>query len=142
MSTLRPLRIFVVDDEPVIAETVVEILGLSGFSASSFSNPFDVLIRARSDAPDLLISDVMMPKLSGIELSIQMKSLCPNCVILLFSGCANVGLMLGSAQARGYDFNLLQKPVHPKDLLDRIRTIEAEHFLHAHPSTILEGAAD
>jgi CheY-like chemotaxis protein len=110
-----PLRIFVIDDEPVIAETVVAILRLNGFSASSFSNTFDVLNSAQSDAPDLLISDVTMPKLFGIELSIRMK---------------------------GYDFNLLQKPVYPKDLLDRIRTIEAERSLRAHPATMLEGAAN
>lgn len=129
MKQRRGLNIFVVDDEPLIVETVVAILRLDGFSASSFTNPLDVLAMARSGAPDLLISDVMMPHLSGIELAIRMKDLCPHCKILLFSGHRNADLMLESAQAKGYDFSLVSKPIYPKDLLDRIRLIEADHSL-------------
>src|ERR1035441_3120303 len=119
MNQRRLFSIFVVDDEPVIVKTVVALLRINGFSASPFTNPLDALKRAQSKVPDLLISDVMMPLLSGIELAIRMKDLCPGCKILLFSGYGNGDLMLKSAQAKGYKFNLLEKPVSPKKLLDR-----------------------
>jgi FixJ family two-component response regulator len=135
MKQLRLLSIFVVDDEPVIVKTVVALLQINGFSASPFTNPLDVLNKAQFEAPDLLICDVMMPQLSGIELAIRIKDLCPHCKILLFSGHGNVNLMLESAQAKGYDFNLLSKPVHPKDLLDRVRLIETDHSLSPRSAT-------
>lgn len=135
MKQLRILSIFVVDDEPVIAKTVVALLQINGFSASPFTNPLDALNKAQFEAPDLLICDVMMPQLSGIELAIRIKDLCPQCKILLFSGHGNLDLMLESAQAKGYDFNLLSKPVHPKDLLDRVRLIEADHFSRLRSAT-------
>jgi two-component system OmpR family response regulator len=57
--------VFVVDDEKTIAETLVTILHLSGFAAKSFTDPREALSAALDDAPDLLLSDVMMPELSG-----------------------------------------------------------------------------
>src|ERR1035438_9104878 len=120
------LRVYVVDDEPVIVKSVVAILRVNGFSASSFTNPLDALLRAQSDTPDLLISAVRMRQLSGIELAIRMKDLCPSCKILLFSGYGNSDLMLESAQSKGYGFDLLSKPICPQDLLDCVRGIEAE----------------
>jgi DNA-binding NtrC family response regulator len=116
--------VFVVDDEEVIASTLTMILRLQGgFRARSFSKPLEALEAAHLEAPDLLISDVVMPLLSGIELAIRMKELCPNCKVLLFSGQAATAHLLEAAQADGHDFDLLLKPVHPADLLIKIRNL-------------------
>ena len=61
-----------------------------------------------------------MPGISGIELAIQMRTQRPNCKILLFSGQAATWDLLEGARAQGYDFRLLQKPVHPSKLLFEI----------------------
>jgi hypothetical protein len=61
---------------------------------------------------------------------------------LLFSGHRIVDLMLESAQAKGYDFNLLSKPVHPKDLLDRVRLIESDHSSRLRSATRRERVPD
>lgn len=116
-------RVFVVDDEPVIATTLGVILRQQGFEAHSFNLPLEALQAAREKAPDLLISDVVMPLLSGIELAIQLREFCPNCKVLLFSGQAATAGMLESARAAGHDFEVLAKPVHPTDLLKKIRTV-------------------
>jgi DNA-binding NtrC family response regulator len=113
-------RIFVVDDEPVIASSLAAILQMSGFSARFFTCPLEALAAARSESPDLIISDVAMPDISGIDLAIQMRAQYPNCKILLFSGQAGTSDLLESARARGYDFRLLQKPVHPTEFLFEI----------------------
>jgi DNA-binding NtrC family response regulator len=116
--------VFVVDDEEVIASTLTMILRLQGgFRARAFSKPLEALEAARLESPDLLISDVVMPLLSGIELAIKVKELCPDCKILLFSGQASTAHLLEAAQANGYNFDLLLKPVHPADLLIRIRDL-------------------
>jgi CheY-like chemotaxis protein len=110
-------RIFVVDDEPVIASTLAAILQMNGFSAKFFTCPLEALTAARSKAPDLLISDVVMPGISGIELAIRMRAQYPTCKILLFSGQAATVDLLEDARAQGHQFDLLLKPVPPTEFL-------------------------
>jgi CheY-like chemotaxis protein len=110
-------RIFVVDDEPVIASTLATILQMNGFSAKFFTSPLEALTAARLKAPDLLISDVTMPGISGIDLAMKMRAQYPKCKILLFSGHpATLGL-IKEARAQGHEFHLLLKPVPPAELL-------------------------
>jgi DNA-binding NtrC family response regulator len=116
----KQLRVFVVDDEFVIASTLGLILRHKGFDAISFHSPLDALEAAPSQAPDLLIADVVMPQLSGIELAIRVQGQCPDCKVLLFSGQAATAGMLEAAYARGHNFEILSKPVHPTDLLRKI----------------------
>jgi CheY-like chemotaxis protein len=113
-------RIFVVDDEPVIASSLAAILRMNGFSTRFFTSPLAALAAARSESPDLVISDVAMPDISGIELAIQMRAQYPNCKILLFSGQAATLDLMEGARAQGYDFRLLQKPVFPSVFLSEI----------------------
>lgn len=127
-------QIFVVDDERIIAEPLATILNRSGFRARSFVDPIDALSAARTatelDVPDMLISDVMMPRLSGIELAIQIKQLCPKCKVLLFSGQAGTTDLLQKARGEGHDFYLMSKPIHPSDLLFQVRrqaTMNVDH---------------
>jgi DNA-binding response OmpR family regulator len=123
----RPIpRIFVVDDEPLIAATLTTILHMNGFSARFFTKPLEALAAARWDAPDLLISDVAMPALSGVDLAIQIKAQYPDCKILLFSGQAGTLDLLEDAHNQGHDFQLLQKPVHPSVMLARIVALVTE----------------
>jgi DNA-binding NtrC family response regulator len=116
--------VFVVDDEQVIASSLAMILRLQGgFHARSFTKPLDALEAAQLEAPDLLIADIVMPQLSGIDLAIQVQECCPNCKVLLFSGQASSAHLLKTARANGHDFEVLSKPVYPADLLARIRNL-------------------
>ena len=115
--------VFVVDDEQVIASSLATILRHLGFDATSFIEPLDALSAARLQNPDLLITDVVMPQLSGIDLAIQVQECCSNCKVLLFSGQATTADLLQAARANGHDFELVLKPVHPKDLLSKIQQL-------------------
>ncbi len=114
--------VFVVDDETVIAHTLSVILNQAGFKATAFDHP-EKAIAARAEAsPDLLISDVMMPGMTGVELAVHFRKVQPDCKVLLFSGQAATADLLEKARAEGYDFELLTKPVHPADLLAKLRS--------------------
>jgi len=115
----RPV-ILVVDDESAIADTLAQILTLSGYAAMPVYDAEEALETALLMPPELLITDVMLPGMSGIELAIQVRRIFPYCRILLFSGQAATSDLLTSAALAGHHFTLLTKPVHPTDLLHRV----------------------
>ena len=118
--TSKP-RILVVDDERRIADTLVIILNQSGFDASAVYTGTDAVDQARASQPDLVITDVIMPDMNGIDAAIQIREILPACKILLFSGQAATADLLEKARAEGHEFEILAKPVHPQDLLAKLR---------------------
>jgi len=112
--------VFVVDDEPLIALTLAMVLQSSGFDATSFTDPLEAFRAAHFEAPDLLLSDVMMPFLSGIDLAAKVKAFCPDCKVLLLSGEAALADQLMDNSPPQERFEILQKPVRPAALVQRI----------------------
>lgn len=117
----RKPKVLVVDDERVIADTLAIILNQHGFEASAVYTGNGAVERARVEKPDLIISDVIMPDMNGIEAAINIRSFLPNCKILLFSGQAATADLLERARSQGHEFEILAKPVHPQDLLAKLR---------------------
>ena len=117
---MRKATVMVVDDEHTIADTLAIILNGAGFLASAVYSGMEAFEMAKVRRPDLVISDVMMPDLNGIDAMIMIRGILPSCKILLFSGQAGTVDLLKDARARGYDFEILAKPVHPKDLIARL----------------------
>ena len=115
-SGYRP-SVLIVDDESVIADTLTEILNRSGYAATAAYDAESAMESALMKPPEMLITDVVLPGMNGIELAIQIKRIFPDCKTLLFSGQASTSDMLTSAKSAGHHFTLLSKPVHPKDLL-------------------------
>ncbi len=121
MDVVRKRRVLVVDDEHVIADTLAKILDLNGYEASAVYTGTAAVESARALQPDLIISDVIMPDMDGIQAAIRIRSFLPNCKILLFSGQAATADLLENARAQGHEFEILGKPVHPSDLLAKLR---------------------
>lgn len=115
----QPL-VLVVDDERVIADTLSIILSKSGFTTITAYDGASALRLAIAAPPDLIITDVMMPGMTGIELAITISQTIPACKILLFSGQAATVDLLEQARDAGHNFTTLTKPVHPTDMLRRI----------------------
>jgi DNA-binding response OmpR family regulator len=115
------ISIYLVDDEELITKSLAHILRNEGFVVTSFNNPLKALSRMKTDAPDVLISDVMMPELSGIDLAMETRKVLPGCKILLFSGAADD--LLHTAGGQGIEFRLLSKPLHPVRLLEEIELL-------------------
>jgi len=115
------VRVLVVDDEPVIADTVAEILNSNGFDAKGVYGGQDALEIAERFIPDILLTDVLMPKISGIDLAIALRKLHPNTRVLLFSGQAATSGVLDGARNNGYEFEVLPKPIPPDQLIHKLR---------------------
>jgi CheY-like chemotaxis protein len=109
--------VLVVDDESVIAETVAAILSRSGYAVMTAYDAPEAMEIALLSPPELLITDVSLPGMSGIELAITVRRIFPDCKILLFSGHAATAGLMAVAERSGHAFTLLSKPVHPRELL-------------------------
>ena len=121
----------VVDDESIIADTLAEILNRSGYAAVAAYDGDSALETALLSPPEMLITDVVLPGMSGIELAITIRRIFPDCKIILFSGQASTADLLAAARKDGHHFTLLNKPLHPQDLLARV----SENFA-SHKSTV------
>jgi len=121
MPVARKPKVLVVDDEQVIADTLAKILDLNGFEASAVYTGTAAVESARAIEPDLVISDVIMPDMNGIEAAISIRNLLPQCKILLFSGQAATADLLENARAQGHEFDIVAKPIHPADLLAKLK---------------------
>ncbi len=119
----HPPVVLIVDDEPIIADTLAAILTHHGFAAMSAYDGEHALALAETIPPELLISDVLMPGMSGIDLAIAIQEAIPDCRVLLFSGQAATVDLLASARKAGHDFTVLVKPVHPTELLAQVRKL-------------------
>jgi CheY-like chemotaxis protein len=114
-------KVLVADDEQVIANTLAIILNQAGFEAKAVYSGEKAVEALDSFRPDMLISDVIMTGMTGIEAAIETRMRLPHCKILLFSGQAATADLLDKARSQGHEFEILAKPVHPTDLLAKLR---------------------
>ena len=98
-ETTKP-KVLVVDDERVIADTLSMILNQSGFESRAVYSGEGALEMAQAFEPDMLISDVIMADLNGIDAAIRIRGLLPSIKILLFSGQAATADLLEKALAQ------------------------------------------
>ena len=115
------LRVLIVDDERLIADTLTAILNEHDFEATGVYSGEEAMEAARTMQPDVVLSDVLMPRMSGIDLGIKLRGEFPETSIFLFSGQAATAELLHKAHADGHRFELLPKPIHPEHLMARLR---------------------
>jgi CheY-like chemotaxis protein len=112
-----------VDDEELIAESVAEILRTEGFDAIAAFSGHEAMELTRELCPDIVLTDVLMPDMDGVETAIRIREACPKTRILLFSGQAATSDLLERAKSKGHQFELLPKPLHPTRLIAAINRV-------------------
>jgi DNA-binding NtrC family response regulator len=120
----KGLRVLIVDDEHMIASTLAQILNASGFEAKALFSGEHAVPVASEFQPDVLLTDVIMRGVSGIDVAMQIAEVLPACRVILFSGQASTADLLDRAKAQGYRFEMLAKPIHPWDLLRMLTPAE------------------
>lgn len=116
----KALRILIVDDEQIIADSLASILKGKGFVPTAAYNGEHALELATAVEPDVVLSDVVMPGISGVELALRLMGLFPSCRVVLYSSIAVVTNLLKAPGAASYPFKLLAKPIHPDDLIPHL----------------------
>ena len=112
--------ILVVEDEDAIRQLVERVLGRNGYSAVTASRGPEALTLFAEHPCDLLITDVIMPEMSGPHLAGLVRKLCPDVLVLYMSGYSD-GL-LNAQRLLAQDADLLQKPFTARDLLLKVHT--------------------
>jgi len=117
---MTPPTVLLVEDDPVILRLLEVNFELEGFSVLLAHDGAEGIELARSGAPDLIISDIMMPKVSGLELVAALKtddatSAIP---IILLSAKAQSSDVKAGMEAGADDY--VTKPFEPLDLVDRV----------------------
>ena len=117
------LNILVVDDEQLVADSLVRVLNRVGFNAFPLYSGSDAVEQATQRPYDVLICDVVMAGMTGIDAAIEICKAIPNCKVLLMSGDPLTMDILKDAHERGHDFDILAKPVHPSVIIDRLKAM-------------------
>lgn len=117
------MRVLVIDDEKNVADTLVMILQRSGWEAAAAYDGATAVQKADTFLPTIVISDVIMPRMNGIEACTAIKAKHPKCHIVLFSGQAATSDLVRDAWARGFRGELLAKPIEPEDLLAKLASL-------------------
>jgi CheY-like chemotaxis protein len=110
----------VIDDEKFIADTLVMILQQTGCEAMAAYDGFAAVRRAETFQPTVVISDVIMPGINGVETCMNIQAEFPECHILLFSGQAATNELVRDAWEKGFKWELLAKPIEPEELLAKL----------------------
>jgi DNA-binding response OmpR family regulator len=115
------MRVLVVDDEHLIAETLSAILNENGFDAVAAHSGTEAMELALRLRPDAVLTDVLMPRMTGVELAIRLRKDFPQMKIYLFSGQTATSDLIRQAEEKGHHFELFPKPIHPDELMARLR---------------------
>jgi DNA-binding response OmpR family regulator len=115
--------VLVVDDDPVIVRLLEVNFEMEGFEVLSAVDGMDGVEKARAEQPDIVVSDVMMPKLNGLELCVSLKTddTTKHIPIVLLSAKAQVADIRAGLDAGADDY--VTKPFEPLDLIDRVNKL-------------------
>ena len=113
-------RVAVIDDEPIIADTLTEILNLHGYEARAHYSGEDALATVGEFCPQVVLSDVRMEKIDGIETALRIRESQPGCRIILFTASPVRREINNMIRDLGFEF--LQRPLHPGEILALLRT--------------------
>lgn len=128
----RPLRVLVVDDELIVADTLTAILCLRGYDAFELSSAEEALPWCHTHKPDVVIADVNMGTMNGVQLAIHLAGGLPECKVLLISGSALTPPL--QKQSGGYQFDFMAKPVHPQEIIAFLERCHRMRMKMARPS--------
>lgn len=118
-------RILVVEDDPEAASFIIQVLGVRGdFDVTHTADPVAALLRASTEPWDLVLTDVEMPGMTGIELLESLRRVAPELPVAIMTAYASVGNAIGALRSRADEF--LEKPLRPALLTDTVSRLVAK----------------
>ena len=111
--------VFVVDDDPLVRDSVEDLLGSAGFPAQTFGSATEFIRAKRPDAPACLILDIELPDLSGLDLQTDLAKSGAEVPIIFLTGHGDIRKSVRAMKAGAAEF--LMKPFRAQELLDAVR---------------------
>ena len=110
-------KILLAEDDNDMRRFLVKALEKAGYKVSSFDNGASAYDRLREEPFSLLLTDIVMPEMDGIELARRATELDPDLKVMFITGFAAVALQAADAMPEA---RLLSKPFHLKDLVNQV----------------------
>jgi len=124
----EPPRVLAVDDEEVVCESIRRVLTEEGYSVQTTTSPREGLELIRKDAFDLLLLDIKMPEVDGIEFLRATRSVSPETEVIIITGYATIETAVEAIKLGAFDY--LEKPVSPPQLVvATARALERKHLV-------------
>jgi len=116
---MNDIRVLIVDDEEELAKTIAERLEIRGIRSQTASNSDKAIDLIKSQMPDVVVLDLMMPGISGLGILKQIKSLDLNIPVILLTGYGSNEMTLEGMNLGAFDYVL--KPCNLDDLITKIQ---------------------
>ncbi|MEZ4754950.1 MAG: sigma-54 dependent transcriptional regulator [Bdellovibrionota bacterium] len=129
MNDTKALSVLVVDDEESLRSSIKSNLELAGYSVVTQGDPLSALNLLTTQAFDIVLTDLKMPKIDGFEFIQGCKERCPDAAIILMTGFGNHDLALEAMRAGAYDY--IPKPFELDELVFTLQKIEEREKLKA-----------
>ena len=113
------IQVLLIDDDAHLRQALSQTLDLAGFKVLSLGNAQGLAARIPAGWPGVVVSDIRMPGIDGLELLQQLRERDAELPVLLITGHGDVPLAVQAMRAGAYDF--LEKPFANDDLLDSVR---------------------
>ena len=115
---MQPAKVLIVDDEEEFASTVAERLNLRGYQATAVFNANEALALIRTEAPDVVLLDLMMPGINGLETLRAIKEITPSIEVIILTGYGGIQGKLEGMESGAFDY--IMKPTDLGVLIERI----------------------
>ena len=114
-KSMSKARVAVVDDEHIVADTLAEILNCHGFEAKALYSGESAVQEVKDFRPQIVLSDVRMGGIDGVEAAIRIRRLHPECRIILFTASPVRHSIYAKIDLLGFEF--IERPLHPREVL-------------------------
>lgn len=133
-SEIKPEKlecpVLFVDDDRAMVNSTVQWLKLSGLEVRAFSQPLALLRTIKPNMPVVVVSDIRMPDMDGLELLAQIKNKDAGIPVILITGHGDVPLAVEAMKAGAFEF--LTKPFSPDQLLDYVKQAQIQRITEVH----------
>jgi len=126
---MNKARVLLVDDEREFAEALAERLRLRGYQARAAFAAEEAVAAAEQEAPDVVLLDLNLPGVRGVELLLTLRQLLPHAEIILLSGHLDLADKIEGVRLDA--FGMLLKPVELAELIAKIEAAQAKRTMHA-----------
>jgi len=113
------VKILIVDDEQIVRDSLTHWFEEDGYQVSSAADAFDVLKDLQPGKYDIMLVDIKMPKMSGLELLEKVKEIDPDCIVIIITAYASVPSAVQALKNGAFDY--VTKPIDPDELSHLIK---------------------